>query len=98
MTSFTQCESNLALRVLLDPDGVITHVLKRDLIAATSSAAPEIEAPEEIFGVLALTATALVWANVAGGRRPDIDATIEFMRTVLAAHARPNRTGLGLDS
>lgn len=94
VTSFTQRESNLALRVLLDPDGVITHVLKRDLLAATSSAAPEIEAPEETFGVLALTATALVWANVAGGRHPDIDATIGIMRTVLTAHARPDRTAL----
>ncbi|MFI6432393.1 QsdR family transcriptional regulator [Rhodococcus oryzae] len=88
LTQFAQREPNLALRVLLDPDGLVTRALQRSLANETASAAPENTAPTETFGVLALTATALVWANVAADRRPDIEATVGIMRTVLAAHMR----------
>ncbi|MFC8384693.1 QsdR family transcriptional regulator [Nocardia sp. NPDC057272] len=86
LTAFARREPNLALRVLLDPDGLVNSALQANLFRATSSAAPHLAIPPETFGVLAMTATALVWANVAAGREPDITATIGIMRTVLSAH------------
>ncbi|MEU8901169.1 QsdR family transcriptional regulator [Nocardia sp. NPDC048505] len=86
LTQFAEREPNLALRVLLNPDGLVTKALQASLARETASAAPAITAPAETFGVLAMTATALVWANVAAGREPDIEATIGIMRTVLTAH------------
>ncbi|WKG12399.1 QsdR family transcriptional regulator [Nocardia sp. PE-7] len=86
LTAFARREPNLALRVLLDPDGLVNSALQANLSRATASAAPHLAVPLETFGVLAMTATALVWANVAAGREPDIAATIGIMRTVLSAH------------
>ena len=73
--------------MLLDPDGLVNQALQYSLARETATAVPELIVPPETFGVLAMTATALVWANVAAGREPDIDATIGIMRTVLSAHA-----------
>ncbi|MCZ4556741.1 QsdR family transcriptional regulator [Rhodococcus maanshanensis] len=88
LATFAQREPNLALRVLLDPDGLVTKALARNLSRETAETAPAISVPEETFGVLALAATALLWAHVAASREPNIDATIDIMRAVLAAHAR----------
>ncbi|MFD3705394.1 QsdR family transcriptional regulator [Nocardia sp. NPDC058658] len=87
LTSFARREPNLAQRVLLDPDGLVNTARRTSLLHATASAAPHLEVPPETFGVLGMTATALVWANVAADREPDITATIDIMRTVLSAHA-----------
>lgn len=88
LATFAQREPNLALRVLLDPDGLVTKALARNLSRETAETAPVIDVPEETFGVLALAATALLWAHVAASREPNVDATIDIMRAVLTAHAR----------
>ncbi|MGW0041062.1 QsdR family transcriptional regulator [Rhodococcus sp. NPDC003348] len=88
LATFARREPNLALRVLLDPDGLVTKALARNLSREIAETAPDIAVPEETYGVLALTATALLWAHVAASREPDIDATIAIMRAVLAAHVR----------
>lgn len=86
LAGFAQREPNLALRVLLDPDGLVTRALQLSLSNEIAACAPSLTVTEETCGVLALAATALVWANVAAGREPDIEATIGIMRTVLSAH------------
>ncbi|EME18204.1 transcriptional regulator [Rhodococcus triatomae BKS 15-14] len=88
LATFARREPNLALRVLLDPDGLVTAALARNLSREVAAAAPEVAVPQRTFEVLALAATALLWAHVAASRDPDIDATIDIMRTVLSAHAR----------
>lgn len=84
LTQFAQREPNLALRVLLDPDGLVTTALQRTLSRNIRSVAPNLVIDDESIGVLVLTATALIWANVAASREPNIDATIGIMRTVLS--------------
>ncbi|MEV6274052.1 QsdR family transcriptional regulator [Nocardia sp. NPDC051832] len=86
LTHFARREPNLALRVLLDPDGLVTAALQSALAHEVATAAPDLDVPAESFRVLAMTATAVVWANVAADRTPDIEAAISIMRTVLSAH------------
>ena len=88
LATFARREPNLALRVLLDPDGLVTGALARNLSREVAGAAPGVAVPDRTFEVLALAATALLWSHVAASRDPDIDATIDIMRTVLTAHAR----------
>ncbi|MFD7847672.1 QsdR family transcriptional regulator [Nocardia sp. NPDC059764] len=88
LARFVEREPNLALRVLLDPAGLVVTALTSGLAAAITAAAPELEVPPPTYGVLSVAATAVVWANVAGGREPDIDSTVAIMRTVLLAHER----------
>lgn len=86
LTHFAHREPNLALRVLLDPDGLVASALRTALAHEVASAAPDLTAPEETFAVLSMTATAIVWGNVAADRVPDIEAAVGIMRTVLSAH------------
>lgn len=88
LARFVEREPNLALRVLLDPQGLVVTALTGGLATAITAAAPDLEVPPPTYGVLSLAATAVVWANVAGGRAPDIDSTVAIMRTVLLAHDR----------
>ena len=39
--------------------------------------------PENIIDAIEMTAAALVWANIAIGREPDIDGAIELSETLL---------------
>lgn len=86
LAQFAQREPNLALRVMLNPDGLVTRALERSLANEISTCTTSLTVKDETCGVLALAATALVWANVAAGREPDIEATIGIMRTVLSTH------------
>ena len=87
LRDFAQREPNLALRVLLNEDGEVNHAI-RWALALEVTAYTALEVPDETFAVLALTATALVWASVAAGREPAIEATVTIMRTVLTATDR----------
>ncbi|WP_341258125.1 QsdR family transcriptional regulator [Gordonia malaquae] len=86
LVTWAQREPNLALRVLLDPDGDVTSALRQSMQRALQREMPNSEVSPEVFQMLALAATALVWGNVAGHRNPDADSAIGIMRTVLSAH------------
>jgi AcrR family transcriptional regulator len=85
LVQLAQREPEVVLRLLLDRDGLATRAIAagfaREIEEHTS-----LEVPDEVCGVLALAGNALVWANVAAGREPDIDAIITLVRTVLTAH------------
>ena len=86
LVAFATREPNLALRVLLDPEGRLATALCQGLKAQFEVDVPEAAVPDDVFAALSLTATAMVWANVAGGRDPEGEATVSILRTVLATY------------
>lgn len=85
LSEFAAREPALTMRLLLDREGMIAERSKsavRDLLAAE---APDLVVPENIIDAIEVSAAALVWANIAIGREPDIDGAIDLCETLLDA-------------
>ena len=78
-------ESALILRIFLDPDSRVASRLRLALEQQLETDLPGNHVPPEVFAAMGLSATALVWANVATGHPPRVDETIELMRGMLRA-------------
>jgi AcrR family transcriptional regulator len=86
LTAFTQREPGLALRVLMDRDGWVAERAQDALRRNIDEAIPTLEVPPDIIEAISMTATTLVWANIATGKQPDIDGAITVAKTLLAAY------------
>jgi AcrR family transcriptional regulator len=85
LSEFAAREPALTMRLLLDREGMIAERSKsavRDLLATE---APDLVVPENIVDAIEVSAAALVWANIAIGREPDIDGSIDLCETLLDA-------------
>jgi len=83
LSEFAAREPALTMRLLLDRDGMIAARSKLAISGLLAGNAPDLEVPENIIDAIEMTAAALVWANIAIGREPDIDGAIELSQTLL---------------
>jgi hypothetical protein len=71
------------MRLLLDREGMIAARVKFAVRVLLAENAADLEVPENIIDAIEMTAAALVWANIAIGRQPDIDGAIGLTETLL---------------
>lgn len=83
LSEFAAREPALTMRLLLDREGMIAGRSKFAIRNILAENAPDLEVPENIIDAIEMTAAALVWANIAIGREPDIDGAIELSETLL---------------
>jgi AcrR family transcriptional regulator len=83
LSEFAAREPALTMRLLLDREGMIATRSKLAISGLLAENAPDLEVPENIIDAIEMTAAALVWANIAIGREPDIDGAIELSQTLL---------------
>lgn len=82
LSSFVTREPSLALRVLLDPEGLVARSLSEGVTAAVLADSGR-HLTEEDADVLMHLATAQVWASVAGGLEPRVEAIVRVLRKLL---------------
>lgn len=85
LSEFAAKEPALTMRLLLDREGRIAGRSKAAISGLLAETAPELVVPDNIIDAIEMTAAALVWANIAIGREPDIDGAIELSQTLLDA-------------
>jgi AcrR family transcriptional regulator len=90
LTAFTEREPGLALRVLMDRGGRVAERSRDALRRNIEEAIPTLEVPPDIVEAISMTATSLVWANIAAGQEPDIDGAITVAHTLLSACESPS--------
>ena len=90
LSEFSAREPALTMRLLLDRDGLIAERSKSAIRDLLGEYAPDLIVPENIIDAIEMSAAALVWANIAIGREPDIDGAIELSETLLDACDRRN--------
>lgn len=79
---FVSREPNLALRVLMDPAGLVGRALARGVAdAAREDTAGDIADAD--VATLTHMATALIWGNVAAGLDPQVPSIVRIVRAVL---------------
>lgn len=83
LSEFTSREPALTMRLLLNRDGKVAARLKFAIRVLQAEHAAELEVPEDIVDAIEMTGAALVWANIAIGRPPDIDGAIRLSQTML---------------
>lgn len=83
LSEFAAREPALTMRLLLDRDGMIAARSKVAIGGLLAETSPDLEVPETIIDAIEMTAAALVWANIAIGRQPDIDGAIGLTETLL---------------
>jgi hypothetical protein len=69
----------------MDRGGRVAERSRETLRRNLHEAAPALDVPADVIGVISLTATTLVWANIAAGHEPDIDGAITVAHTLLSA-------------
>jgi AcrR family transcriptional regulator len=90
LTAFTEREPGLALRVLMDRGGRVAERSRDALRRNIEEAIPTLEVPPDIIEAISMTATSLVWANIAAAQEPDIDGAITVANTLLSACESPS--------
>ncbi|MEZ5157111.1 MAG: QsdR family transcriptional regulator [Solirubrobacterales bacterium] len=88
LTTFTQREPALALRVLTDREGAVTAKANATISGLLSEMMPDRDVPDETVRAIGLVARTLVWANLAVDQEPDIEGVIELSRTLLESAPR----------
>ena len=83
LSEFAAREPALTMRLLLDREGMIAARVKFAVRVLLAENAADLEVPENIIDAIEMTAAALVWANIAIGRQPDIDGAIGLTETLL---------------
>ena len=83
LSNFAAREPALTLRLLLDREGMVAERSRLAIGRLLEECVPELEVPENIIDAIEMTATAMVWANIAIGREPDIDGAIGLSETLL---------------
>jgi AcrR family transcriptional regulator len=81
LRTFAQRESQLALRVLCTPEGLVPQRIGAGIHAAFAEALPPEEVPgPELVDVLVQVGTALEWTPVVIGQEPPIDRAVQLLR------------------
>lgn len=93
LSAFAEREPALALRLLLDREGRVIERSQLSLRRLLSEMVPALEVPDKIIEAIEMSAVALVWANIATGRDPDIDGAVSLADTLLGTCASAGAEG-----
>ncbi len=85
LTTFTQREPSLAMRILMDSSGPVAEHANDALRRLLAEIDPDIEIGDQISNGIGMVARTLVWANIATGQEPDIDGAVSLAKTLLQA-------------
>jgi AcrR family transcriptional regulator len=83
VVDFAEREPDLALRILLAPDGNVADGIRVGLQDTLARHLPGRTLPAATLDVMVKIGAALQWANVAAGNPPDIDTAVEASRALL---------------
>jgi AcrR family transcriptional regulator len=87
LSGFAEREPALALRLLLDRDGLVVERSQGAVREVLDRCEPGLEVPDRFIEAIDLTSVGLVWANIAIGRPPDIDGAVDLTETLLGSCA-----------
>jgi AcrR family transcriptional regulator len=94
LRQFVDREPQLALRVLLSPNGVVQQRIREGSIRSVRRNWPESGEPRaELIDVTVQVATALEWAPIAIGEPPEIDRAITLIRSLIQTEVHARRYG-----
>ncbi len=85
LSDFAAREPALTMRLLLDREGMIAERSKYAIRNELAESTPDLEVPDNIIDAIEMSAAALVWANIAIGREPDIEGALRLSETLLDA-------------
>jgi hypothetical protein len=71
------------MRLLLDRRGKVATQSKVLISSLVAEHLPEREVPENIIDAIEMSTAALVWANIAAEREPDIQGAISLTETLI---------------
>ena len=83
LSDFASREPALTMRLLLDRRGKVATRSKILISGLVEEHLPEREVPENIIDAIEMSTAALVWANIAAEREPDIKGAISLTETLL---------------
>ncbi len=83
LSDFASREPALTMRLLLDRRGKVATQSKVLISSLVVEHLPEREVPENIIDAIEMSTAALVWANIAAEREPDIQGAISLTETLI---------------
>jgi AcrR family transcriptional regulator len=83
LSDFASREPALTMRLLLDRRGKVATQSKVLISSLVAEHLPEREVPENIIDAIEMSTAALVWANIAAEREPDIQGAISLTETLI---------------
>lgn len=100
LRQFAEREPQLALRVLLKPDGLVAERIRAGATRSLEQAVPGEPVDPELVDIAVQVGTALEWAPIAIGAPPEIERAIRLIGSLYANDRRvsaqpPPRSGAG---
>lgn len=83
LSDFASREPALTMRLLLDRKGKVATRSKELISTLVEEHLPDREVPENIIDAIEMSTAALVWANIAAEREPDIEGAISLTETLI---------------
>lgn len=83
LSDFASREPALTMRLLLDRQGKVAVRSKELISQLVAEHLPDREVPENIVDAIEMSTAALVWANIATEREPDIEGAISLTETLI---------------
>jgi AcrR family transcriptional regulator len=83
LSDFASREPALTMRLLMDRQGKVALHSKKLISGLVAEHLPELEVPENIIDAIEMSTAALVWANIATEREPDIEGAISLTETLI---------------
>lgn len=83
VSDFASREPALTMRLLLDRQGKVAMRSKELISHLFTENLPDREVPENIVDAIEMSTAALVWANIATEREPDIEGAISLTETLI---------------
>lgn len=86
MRQFAEREPQLALRVLLDQDGLVAQRIRAGFEAALADNLPDANIDPEVIQIAVQAGTALEWTPIAIGGEPEIERAGLLIRSLFDVH------------
>jgi AcrR family transcriptional regulator len=83
LSDFASREPALTMRLLLDRKGKVATHSKELISTLVEEHLPDLEVPENFVDAIEMSTVALVWANIAAEREPDIEGAISLTETLI---------------
>lgn len=83
LSDFASREPALTMRLLMDRRGKVAMRSKELIADLVAEYLPDREIPENIIDAIEMSTAALVWANIATEREPDIEGAISLTETLI---------------
>ncbi len=83
LSDFASREPALTMRLLLDRKGKVATRSKELISILVEEHLPDLAVPENFVDAIEMSTAALVWANIAAEREPDIEGAISLTETLI---------------